>query len=223
MPQHRDGYIAFSVQRESNVNLDKLKQAEAAFLKEYPEGFGDPALETVRKRHNVDKLVDYAASELTEVTFNQPEKFTTALVTIISRASMVSRFEKPQFKDFIGALNSDEKSYLANAYKKRLKGRLKKQGFDEIVDMLARHKLARWSVVSAVPFYFAPNEEVFVKPTTAKGLIENLEVTDLKYQPRPTWEFYQGYQRLIKTVRQNVDKSLAPNNAALTGFLMMSL
>ena len=89
--------------------------------------------------------------------------------------------------------------------------------------MLAHHKIAKWAVISVVPFYFAPNKEAFVKPTTAKGILAHLEVQELTYKPAPTWEFYKGYLRLLKEIKTQVAPSLSPNNAALTGFLMVSI
>ena len=136
---------------------------------------------------------------------------------------MVSRFEKPKFRDFVTALNSHEKQALSASLEKRLYGRQKRQGFEEILGMLAHHKLARWSVISAVPFYFAPTKEAFVKPTTAKGLIKFLEATDLNYAPTPSWAFYRGYLKLLADIKANVVPTLTGNNAAITGFMMMSL
>jgi hypothetical protein len=61
-----------------------------------------------------------------------------------------------------------------------------------------------------------------VKPTTAKNIVQKLEL-DLDYKPRPSWEFYDGYRKAILEMKSLVSPSLAPNNAALTGFLMMTL
>ncbi|HUF71440.1 MAG TPA: hypothetical protein VMR74_00935 [Gammaproteobacteria bacterium] len=205
------------------MNVQRLKEAEAAFLERFPLGFADPGLETIRKRHNVDKLAEFAGDKLDALSFSQPEKLSALLITIIGRSSMVSRFEKAPFRDFIGALSSKEKSRLANAFEKRLVGRRKRQGFDEIVDLFSRYKLARWSLVSAVPFYFAPKREAFVKPTTAKKIIARLEVDGLDYHSRPSWAFYEGYRKLILDIKELIEPSLAPNNAAITGVLMYAL
>lgn len=207
------------------VNIQKLREAEAAFLLRFPQGFNDPDpwMAGVRKRHNVAKLTEFAKANLTEITFSQPHKFADALITIISRSSMVSRFEKPPFRRFVDSLDSNEKRKLADAFRKRLLGRKKREGFEEIVNLLARYKLARWSLVSAVPFYFSPRREAFVKPTTAKKLVAVLEMEDLHYNARPDWQFYDGYRRMILDIRKLIDPSLATNNAAITGFLMSSL
>ena len=123
----------------------------------------------------------------------------------------------------LGSLTSGDKRTLAAAYEKRLTGRKKRKGFEEIVEFFARYKLARWSIVSCVPFYFAPTREVFVKPTTAKKIIAGLEVRDLHYHARPDWAFYEGYRKLILAIRKEIDPSLAGNNAGIAGFLMTTL
>jgi hypothetical protein len=205
------------------MNIQKLKEAEAAFLARFPKGFNDPGMEKIRKSHNVNLLADFTRANLTAITFSQPQKFADTLLTIISRSSMVSRFEKPPFREFLHALSSKDKHHLAEAFRKRLFGRKKREGFEEIVDLLAHHKLARWSVVSAVPFYFAPSKEAFVKPTTAKKIVAFLDIEDLHYHARPDWAFYNGYRKLILNIKQQVDPNLTPNNAATTGFLMSTV
>ncbi|MEM6580105.1 MAG: hypothetical protein AAF699_02475 [Pseudomonadota bacterium] len=205
------------------MNHDKLRQAEASFLQRYPGGFADPELEPIKKKHNIEKLTEFTQASLAPENFSRPERIVEALVKIVSRSSMVSRFEKPRFREFVGALNSAERQVLSDAVEKRLYGRRKRQGFDEMLGMLAHHRLAKWAVISVVPFYFAPTQEAFVKPTTAKGIIQYLEVADLEYKPMPSWQFYRGYVRLLDEVRASAVPTLSPNYAALTGFLMMSL
>ena len=204
------------------MNLDKLREAEATFLQVYPDGFADPAIEAIRKKHNVDQLVRFTQEHVTRANCNRPHFLADTLVKIVGRSSMISIFEKPRFRDFIRALDSDEKEALARAVEQRLFGR-KQQGFETIVDMLARHKIAKWAVISAVPFYFAPRREAFVKPTTARRIVKLLEVEDLHYHATPSWEFYRGFRKLLADIRKEVSPSLSQSNAALTGFLMMSL
>ena len=204
------------------MNHEKFREAEANFLQLYPRGFADPAMQALRKKHNVGKLVEFAQDNLSKANCNRPQFIAETLLKIVSRSSMVSRFEKPPFRDFLNALPSPEKQALAYAVEQRLFGR-KQKGFEEMLAMLAQHKIAKWAVISAVPFYFSPRREVFVKPTTAKGILAFLEVEDLHYQATPSWAFYKGYQRLLAEVKKQVSPSLSPSNAALSGFLMMSL
>ena len=98
-----------------------------------------------------------------------------------------------------------------------------RRGFESLVDLLALEKIAKWSLLTIIPAYYAPSKEVFIKPTTAKGVIQYFEVEDLVYKPTATWEFYSGYRDLINEAKTKVNTSLSPTNAAFTGFLMMSL
>jgi len=205
------------------MNLTKLRQAEAEFLQRFPGGFSDPGMAAIKKKHNVDKLSEFTQANLIPANFNRPAFIADTILKIVSRSSMVSRFEKPRFKDFIGSLNSHEQQALADAFEKRLYGRQKQRGFEEFLGMLSHHKLAKWSVISVVPFHFAPQQEAFVKPTTAKGILAFLEVEDIVYKPTPSWAFYQGYQKLLKGIKKEVVPTLSPNNAALTGFLMSTM
>jgi hypothetical protein len=204
------------------MNIRKLKQAEAAFLARFPGGFDDPGMEKIRKSHDVGRLAEFTRTNVTKAALSRPHEFADTLLRIISRSSMVSRFEKPPFREFLDALDSNDERRLAEAFRKRLFGTKKREGFDEIVDFLAHYKLARWSLVSAVPFYFAPTKEAFVKPSTAKKIVKYLEVESLHYHARPDWAFYQGYRKLILEIEKHVDSSLTPNNAAITGFLMVT-
>ena len=204
------------------MNLDKLKEVESTFLMRYPLGFDDPGLAPIKKKHNVDKLFALAQTNLIQLNCHQPHFVAKTLVDTVSRSSMVSRFEKPPFRDFINSLDSYEKETLAFAVEQRLYGNRRK-GFDLMVELLIPYKLAKWSIMSAMPFYFSPRREAFVKPTTAKKIIEFLEVKDLIYSPTPSWVFYIGYRKLVMEIKKHVHRSLSPNSAALTGFLMISI
>jgi hypothetical protein len=205
------------------MNIRRLKEAEAAFLARCPKGFGDPGMEKIRKSHNVDRLADFTRANVTEAALSRPQGFADILLKIVSRSSMVSRFEKPPFREFLDALSSKDKRDLAEAFQKRLFGRKQREGFEAIIDLLDRYKLARWSLVSAVPFYFAPSKEAFVKPSTARRIVTFLDMEALHYNPRPDWAFYVGYRKLVLDIKKNVDPSLTPNNAATTGFLMATM
>ena len=109
------------------MNTRKLKEAEAAFLARFPKGFADPGLEKIRKSHNVDRLADFARINLTQAALSRPHSFSDVLLKIVSRSSMVSRYEKPLFREFLNALDSNERHRLAEAFRKRLFGRNKRE------------------------------------------------------------------------------------------------
>ena len=76
--------------------------------------------------------------------------------------------------------------------------------------------------MTIVMHHYRPQVDVFVKPTTTKNVIRQFELDDLVYNSRPSWAFYTGYRDAIETMKAHLNPSLSPNNAAFTGFLMMS-
>jgi len=204
------------------MNIEKLKQAEAEFFRRHPEGFDDPSLADVMKRHSKAKLTEFAQQHFGLECGSHVEQTIEHMVKTVSRSSMVSMFEKPKFRDFCARLDRAQKGYLVDSLIEYLHGD-QQAGFEAMVDLLKTEKLAKWSLITIIPNYYHPRKEVFVKPTTAKGVIAHFEVPKLVYKAQPTWEFYKGYRSLINRTKKKVDKRLAPSNAAFSGFLMMSL
>ena len=202
------------------MNLNNLKMAEAAFLLRYPGGFGHPEMVAIGKKHPIAKMTAFAQEAFADDQFAYPDKIVSAMSTGISRSSMVSLFEKPKFRDFAQSLPATDQEALAYAFYEQLHGD-QAIGFEALVNILKPIKLAKWTLLTILPLYYRPTEEVFVKPTTTKGIIKTLEL-DMHYKPLPSWDFYNEYRRLINTFKTEVDPSLSPNNAAFSGFLMMS-
>lgn len=204
------------------MNIDKLKISEEYFLELYPKGFKDPEIEKIIKRHNIDKHVATTKELLKEENFYNPEVVIENAIKIIGRASMVSLFEKPKFRDGLQSLSMEGKELFALGLKNLIYGN-KKSGFELLNEILAPLKLAKWSIYTTFLIYTDPKKEVFVKPTTAKNIIKHFEVENLTYKSQPSFEFYRGYKKLIREMKKHVRRSLYPNNPAFTGFLMMSL
>lgn len=209
------------------MNLKKLKQAEKDFFEQYPGGFSHPFFEDILKRHNIQKMTQKTKEAFCYENFEilSTNQMTDWMIKIINASSMVSLFEKPKFRELIKSLDNDEKVYLVNALKNILHHKNQKQmqkGFESFLQILDLGKIARWTLVTAIPCYFYPDKEVFIKPTTTKNIIKHLEL-DCEYKPSPTWDFYQKYRTIINQIKKEVDESLSPNNPAFCGFLMTSL
>jgi hypothetical protein len=204
------------------MNLDKLAAAEQYFLAQHPDGFNDPSMQKIVKRHRMDKMIEFAGQSFSADCYSHVDQTVANMVKIVSRSSMVSMFEKPKFKDFVGRLDQSQRAYMVDALIEQLHGD-QQTGFESLVDLLSGEKIAKWSLLTIIPAYYAPTKEVFVKPTTAKGVIRYFEVQNLVYKPAPTWNFYRGYSELINTMKKQVDNRLSPSNAAFSGFLMMAL
>lgn len=204
------------------MHLKRLQFAEAEFLNTYPGGFSHPEMVAIGKKHNVNKLADFCQEAFAKPKFKHTDQILEDWIKVISRSSMISMFEKPKFKSFVNTRNSDEKKSLVDSLKLMLHGKAQ-QGFELQLDLLKIDKLAKWSIISAVPAYYRMQDEIFIKPTTAKGIVRFFELDDITYKPTPSWEFYEKYRAYILEMKKHVDTSLSPNNPAFCGFLMMSI
>jgi len=204
------------------VNIQRLKQVESEFLSQYPKGFNSPEMKEIVKKHKPDKMFKLAQESFEEYKFDNPEFIISKMIELVSKSSMVSLFEKPKYRDYIKSLSYEEKEAYSDFLKEFLHGN-EELGFNGMVEILDQIKLAKWTLVSVFGAYYRPTKEIFVKPTTTKNIIAYLELDDLVYRPRPSYDFYKTYRAYINKMKKQVDKSLSPSNAAFTGFLMFSM
>ncbi|MFZ5968528.1 MAG: hypothetical protein ACOYVK_15345 [Bacillota bacterium] len=204
------------------MNRRKLIKAQEQFFKRYPGGFSNPQMLAVAKKHKLEKMCKLAQESFAIEQFQNPAQIVDSMHKIVSQSSLISLFEKPKFRDFVKALSEDEKEFLSNGLKEFLYGN-QEDGFERMVDLLKAYRLAKWPLITVFPAYFRPTVEVFVKPTTAKGIIAYFELEGLQYRSNPTYEFYQSYRDQINQMKREVDPSLQFENAAFCGFLMMCM
>lgn len=204
------------------MNKSKLKEAEKRFLMEYPGGFSNPLMLEIAKKHKVEKMNRMAQESFTIENFENPIHMADSISKIVSQSSLVSLFEKPKFRDAVKVMSANEKERLSMGLKEFIHGN-QEFGFQLTTELLAEFKLAKWPLLTVCPFYYSPNEEVFLKPTTVKGVIEYFELKGLKYSPRPTYEFYKAYREEIHQMKKEVSASLQVDSGAFCGFLMMSM
>lgn len=204
------------------MNITKLKEAERTFFLQYPGGFSNPEMQKIAKKHKLEKMNKMVWESFTIDQFENPEKIVDSMVRVISRSSMVSLFEKPKFRDLVKALSDNEKELLSFGLKEFLHGD-QEPGFEMMCGLLYKYKLVKWPLLTACPVYYRPGVEVFIKPTTAKRVINYFELEGLKYSPSPTYDFYRAYREQINQMKTEIDPSLQNDNAAFCGFLMMSM
>jgi len=204
---------------EDKMNLDKLLEAQNMFMDLYPDGFSSPEMLKIAKKHKMEKFIAFATDAFAKEKFNDPEAIVNSMIQMVSKSTMVSLFEKPKFRDSVKAFNDLEKEMLSNSLFEMLHGN-QESGFDSMIEILDQVKLAKWTLVTVFGAYFAPNSEVFIKPTTTKNVISHFELDDVEYKPRPTYAFYKKYRDHINEMKTKVDPTLSPSNAAFLGFLM---
>jgi hypothetical protein len=205
------------------MNLDKLKQAEEAFLAKYPGGFANPDLMAIRNRkHRPDQMIALVRQSFSKANFMSPEQIVQNMLTVITRSSVVSVFEKARFRDFALTLSPHQIYLLSSGLEELLYGN-ERSGFDRVLASLEEGKLAKWTLMTVCQTYFHPQRDVFIKPSTVKGVIAYFELQGLAYRPMPSWAFYEAYRAAFHEMKAHVDPSLTPTNPAFSGFLLMSI
>jgi hypothetical protein len=122
----------------------------------------------------------------------------------------------------IATLNSYEKDMLSIEIYEFLYGD-KKVGFEGLVEFLSEYKLAKWTIISVVPYCINRDQEYFIKPTTTKSIIKTFDLEDCIYKPKPSFEFYDNYKKALDKMKSSIDKSLSPDNVGFTAFLKVAM
>lgn len=205
------------------MNLEKLKNAEAYFLELYPEGFQDRGLQPIIKRHNTAKIGELVQELFAKENFSQPELICENFAKIVSKSTLISLFEKPKVRDMIKSMRMERRDMVSIGLYEMLYGD-KKEGFEILVDVLSSYGLAKWPIVTLVPYYFYRDKEFFIKPTTTKNILSFFEIEGLVYKPKPSYEFYVEYTTVLTTMKHNIGNKIShDDNAGFTGFLMMAM
>lgn len=204
------------------MNLEKLKDLESEFLNSYPEGFKDDNFFPTIQKFNPQKLEDFAKNALKKENFSNPNLLIEGFFKTVQKSVMVSLFDKLKLKDAIASLNSYEKDMLSIEIYEFLYGN-KKDGFEGLVEFLAQYNLAKWTIISVTPYCINRHNEYFIKPTTTKMIIKYFELNDLIYKPKPSFEFYQKYAKVLDEMKSNLHDSLTFDNVAFTSFLKVAI
>lgn len=204
------------------MNLEALKRYESLFLVHYPGGFSHPAMQTIAKRHQVDKWTEFLKSDLAKAQFDDVIQVAESLTKLIGGSSLVSVFEKTAFKNMMNGLTRDEKQVLMEAFKTLLYEDQAK-GFEDVCSFLTLYKNAKWPIVTSVLYYSNPETEVIIKPSTVKKVIEVFELSGVTYTTRPEYHFYKAYCQEIMKMKQLSSEELQVDNGAYCGFLMFAV
>jgi hypothetical protein len=204
------------------MNIKKLKDMEEEFLTFYPTGFEDEKFFPTMKKFDPSKLEEFTKESFKKENFSNPNLVVDACFKIIQKSALVSLFDKLKFKDMKDSLTSYEKDMLSIELFELLHGN-KRNGFEGLVEFLAQYSLAKWTIISVILYYNNRQKEYFIKPTTTKNVIKYFEIKNLIYKPKPSFEFYDSYKKVLNEMKKNVHKSLHPDNAAFTGFLRIGM
>lgn len=201
--------------------MDKLKILEKEFYEYNPMGFESPEMKIIEKKHKLEKFYSQAHEYFSIEGFKEKEVL-DRFQKIINASTLVSRFEKPAFKDFMAIISDGERAFLKTGLYEFIHGD-EALGFNMMVELLTQHKVAKWPILTVVKTYYNPQEDVFVKPTTVKKILKYFNVTDFSYSPKPSYEFYNTYRTFFNQLKAQATDGVKPNNATFSGFLMMMI
>ncbi len=204
------------------MNIEALKESEQIFLNMYPEGFQDPEMIKMGKKHRMNQMVELAHKSLSKEALEDLSTATENIIKLATRSSMVSVFEKPKFRDGVKAMSDEQKKLLVHAIKELIHGNEEK-GFNTLLELLSYYKLAKWTLMTVFRCYYYPYTDLLYKPTTVKGVINKYNLVGLTYKPKPSYVFFVKYRDAINEMKKHVNPSLSPSNAAFSGFLMLTM
>lgn len=201
--------------------MNKLKVLEAKFYDHYPTGFDCEEMKAVEKKHKLEKFVEQTHERFSVEAFESTDVI-ESFYKLINASTLVSRFEKPAFKNFISIISDVEKELLKEGLFEYLHGNEEK-GFNLLVEVMTAYKVAKWPILTVLKGYYYPQEDLIIKPTTVKKILKYFEVTDIHYTSKPNYQFYVAYRVFLNNIKKEASKGVKPNNPAFSGFLMMMI
>ena len=201
------------------MNIEKLMDAERRFLERYPGGFQHPDMQEIYKKHRIVKMTGQAQAWFPPDGFDQPEAVVERFSKMVGQSSMVSVFEKAKFRDFLKGITAEENDLIAEALRQMLHDDAA-AGFALLSGLLGHYKMAKWPLLTALPYYYRPNGEVLVKPTAVRTIQAYYELDGPAYRPTPDYAFYRSYRDQILGMKPLL-KGIQAENAGFCGFLMM--
>jgi len=144
------------------------------------------------------------------------------IVKLITQSSLVSVFEKTRFRSVINESDELYKQEIVDAVYEMVHVN-QETGFNHLASILDQFKMAKWPIISVLPFYLDGEYEVLIKPTTVKKVIAFLECTDLQYTPKVNYDFYKKYRDILNIVKSQCDPRLSKNNGAFQAVFMLLL
>ncbi|XOB63694.1 hypothetical protein ACMC56_07730 [Campylobacterota bacterium DY0563] len=205
-----------------NKNIEKLKDLEAEFLESYPKGFDDEEILKIIKRFKSEKFEEEVRVLFDKSNFTNPDLVCDNFLKIIAKSPLISLFEKPKLRDAIKQMSMYEKDMISISIYDFLYGS-KKNAIETMVEILSKYRLAKWTIITLIPYYHSRKKEYFIKPTTTKNILKYFEVENIVYKPTPSYEFYKEYKKFLDNLKKEVDITFRRDNAGFTGFLKMSL
>ncbi|WP_198306347.1 hypothetical protein [Arcobacter vandammei] len=208
------------------MNIEKLKECEDRFCEYYEKGFEDEKLAKTVKLFNTAKFHEMAKNSFALEKFSNIEQIIQDFFTILLKSPLISFYEGDILKSALKNFTMYEKDMLSIFLQDILYGDFPhnlENSFDDFVELLASKNLAKWHIVTLIPYYFSLNKNYFLKPSTTRNIIKYFEIENLKYNSKPSFEFYKAYTNNLLEMKNSVNPKLKDDNGRFTGFLRLSM
>lgn len=190
----------------------------------YPNGFEDEKWKEGEKKYKVEKINSFVDNNISKKIFenyintNQTGKIIELIEKIISLSSVVSVFEKIAFRNFINEANNKIIDSFAILLNNMLYGKDFEENFDSFSDFLVSNKylgkntnIAKWTLVTSILAHIKRNEEVLIKPNTAKYISKILQ-KPFYYISVPNIITYNDYKKIVMEFKNELEKDFMPRD-----------
>jgi len=202
------------------MNIEKLKDLQESFFEYYPKGFEDERFAKIVKTFGSQKFHNQVINNFKPENFSNIEQIYQDFFSILLKSPYIFFLEKHKIRNAFKSFTTFDKDMLSIFLQDILYGNFE-DSFDDFVELLASKQLAKWQIATLIPYYFAPTKNFLLKPNTTKDIIKYFEIKNLKYHPKPSFEFYKNYTKILETMKKSVKSELSDDNAKFTGFLRM--
>ena len=153
------------------MNIEKLKECQERFFEYYKDGFEDEKLAKTNKLFNTQKFHTLAKDSFALENFSNIEKITEDFFNILLKSPLISFYEGDLLKNALKNFTIFEKDMLSIYLQDLLYGSFE-DSFDDFVELLASKNLAKWHILTLISYYFAPDKNYFLKPSTTRNIIK---------------------------------------------------
>ncbi len=203
-----DVWQALHVQAaKSNPSFFGFDGAKARFLRIFPDGLHDQAYLDSERAYKI------AAKEKLDTTLPLKSALESsgngeAALAVFRATNLLSPFEKTKLQDALRGPNADQFIKGAAVF---ASGDTK-AGLSDMAQALKPHDVAKWTVVTYLPFLWQPTSHMFLKPEVTKNFAERVGHSYANdYSPELDLSVYSSLLDLANETEQQI-ASLKPRD-----------
>ena len=189
--------------------------ARARFLRIFPDGFAAEAYLNSERAYKLTAKQKLDQSLPLESAL-ESSGLGEAALAIFRATNLLSPFEKTRLQDPLRGPNADQ--FVHGAAKFALGDH--KAGLLEMTKALKPHEMAKWTVVTYLPFLWQPNSQMFLKPEVTKNYAERVGHSFANdYSPQLDLSVYSSLLDLASETERQVVELKPKDHIDLQSFI----